>query len=579
MFNAQVKGEQPINIEEHHRTILALVHSANPLLPIIKSSLRQLEGHRPPSDVISYSLAELKADRIYIDNVEKESKEQQQQQQPPPKREEKVAGTSKLKKELRESKMEVDKLRKELFGAGRQQRVVLRPTISEDPTERRIKTMKFTRSGKNDEHVNRYGMSVPILDSNSVLQGSSNREILGSYGSEEGTLREVEGEANGGNSTLRAKSCSRELELVGEGEEAATGRTQEEWRDAVDLAGPKLQAATLSASSKKRRWSLLRKSSTLPDMQAHVNTPTLTVRVGTSALSAMIRGYSAVDEEGKAFFASFSSSDKRIYTCKVHKHSKNLSWLVIPECPHFEFGLALVNNAVTAVGGYMQEYRPSQPSNVLLTYSEIRRQWTERFPPMLTRRRLPAVVTTRSLLVVAGGNGDRNEILATVEVMDLQTMSWSTTVQLPMGLTHASATIVDDCIHIAGGQNAAGPTNAHFTSNVTCAPGIYGREELSPWKKAYKTPTLWCTLAAVDGRLLAMGGQDDHKTCSSGIFMFDYCSDVWVKVGNMRHKRSACLVAVPNGEGYGGMMVVAGGFVRKNEATNAAEVITCMSNK
>ena len=455
MFNAQVKGEQPINIEEHHKTILALVNSANPLLPIIKSSLRQLEGHRPPSDVISYSLAELKADRIYIDSMEKESKEQQQQQQQPPKREEKeksMAGTSKLKKDLRESKMEVEKLRKELFGAGRQQRVVLRPTFSEDTTERRVKTMKFTRSGKDDEHMNRYGMSVPILDSNSILHGGSNREILGSYCSEEGALKEVEGEANGRNSILRAKSCSRELELVGEEEEAASGK-MEEWReetDAVDLAGPKLQAATLGASSKKKRWSLLRKSSTLPDMQAPANTPTLTVRVGTSALSAMVRGYSAVDEEGKAFFASFSSSDKRIYTCKVHKHSKNLSWLVIPECPHFEFGLALVNNAVTAVGGYMQEYRPSQPSNVLLTYSEIRRQWTERFPPMLTRRRLPAVVTTRSLLIVAGGNGNRNEILATVEIMDLQTMSWSITVQLPMGLTHASATILDDCIHIAG---------------------------------------------------------------------------------------------------------------------------------
>ncbi|CAI8010259.1 Calmodulin-binding receptor-like cytoplasmic kinase 1 [Geodia barretti] len=240
----KVKGEQPINIEEHHKTILALVNSANPLLPIIKSSLRQLEGHRPPSDVISYSLAELKADRIYIDSVEKESKEKQQQQQQPPKREEKeksMAGTSKLKKDLRESKMEVEKLRKELFGAGRQQRVVLRPTFSEDTTERRVKTMKFTRSGKDDEHMNRYGMSVPILDSNSILHGGSNREILGSYCSEEGALKEVEGEANGRNSILRAKSCSRELELVGEEEEAASGK-MEEWReetDAVDLAGPK----------------------------------------------------------------------------------------------------------------------------------------------------------------------------------------------------------------------------------------------------------------------------------------------------------------------------------------------------
>lgn len=450
------KGEQPRNIEEYQKTILAMVNSANPLLPIIKSALRQLEGHRPPSDVISYSLAELKADRMYVDSVEREPKEEQ-----PPKQEEEkksMAGTSKLKKELRESKMEVEKLKKELFGAGKQQRVVLRPTFSEDPTERRVKTMKrssFTRD-KDEEHAKRYGTSVPILDSNSFLHGHSNREILGNYCSEgAGVKEEEEAVVVGKNSCLRVtRSYSRELEQVGE-EEVATGKTEEDWReetDTVELADHKPHAAAMGGSSKKRRWSLLRKSSTLPDMQPHANTPTFTVRVGTSALSAMIRGYSAVDEEGKAFFASFSSSDKRIYTCKVHKTSKNLSWLVIPECPHFEFGLALVNNAITAVGGYTQEYRPSQPTNILLTYSEIRRQWTERFPPMLTKRRLPAIVTTRSLLVVAGGNGDRNEILATVEVMNLQTMSWSTTVQLPMGLTHASATILDDCIHIAGGK-------------------------------------------------------------------------------------------------------------------------------
>ena len=434
-----------MNIEEHHKTILALVNSSNPLLPIVKSALRQLDGHRPPSDVISYSLAELKADRIYLDSVEREPKHQQ-----PTHEQKSMSGASKLKKELRESKIEVERLKKELFGAGKKKsQPVLRPTFSEDDSgERRAKTMhrlNFSHSERDEEHVKRLGTSVPLLESNNYLHDSSNREILSGLGLEEE-------QEEGGSSGSRGGG----LESVGEAEATAVAGAvgEEEWTeetDAVDDAGPTLRTGTPGAASKKKRWSLLRKSSTLPEMQTHFNTPTLTVRVGTSALSATIRGYSAVDEEGKAFFASFSSSDKRIYTCKVHRHSKNLSWLVIPECPHFEFGLALVNNAVTAVGGYKQEYRPSQPTNCLLTYSEIRRQWTERFPPMLSKRRLPAVVTTRSLLVVAGGNGDRNELLATVEVMNMQTLTWATTVQLPMALTHASATVLDNCIHIAGG--------------------------------------------------------------------------------------------------------------------------------
>ena len=61
--------------------------------------------------------------------------------------------------------------------------------------------------------------------------------------------------------------------------------------------------------------------------------------------------------------------------------------------------------------------------------------------------------------------------------------------------------------------------------------------------------------------------------------MYDTVQDIWVKAGSMRHKRSACLVAVPTSSSSGsGMMVVVGGFIRKNEATNAAEIITCKSN-
>lgn len=480
-----------MNIEEHHQSILALVNSGNPLLSIVKSSLRQLDGHRPPSEVISYSLAELKADRLYTESLEKDNKTAADQQQL--KLEEKsgdggggggggggrMSGTSKLKKELRESKMEVDKLRKELFSSKKKSKMqpALKPTFSEDAissSESKTKAgYQRSQSYRDDDHLKRYGTSVPLLEStNCFLQSSnSSRDILGSYATDIGGGSMREETLSIGANSLRAKSSSRGLELDFVGEEVTTDMVEKpekrsaEETDSVEHTGaPQHSSATMESSSKKKRWSLLRKSSTLPDMHTHPNVPSLTVRVGTSSLSAMIRGYLAVDEEGKAYFASFSSSDKRIYTCKVHKTSKNLSWLVIPECPNIEFGLALVNNSITAVGGYKHEYRPSQPTNVLLTYSEIRRQWTERFPPMATKRRLPAVVATRTLLVVAGGNGEGNEILSTVEVMNLQTMNWSMAAPLPMALTHVSATILNDCIHIAGRRLHTGSSDSWYNS-------------------------------------------------------------------------------------------------------------------
>ena len=126
------------------------------------------------------------------------------------------------------------------------------------------------------------------------------------------------------------------------------------------------------------------------------------------------------------------------------------------------------------------------------------------------------------------------------------------------------------CI-LEGGQSTEGATQVHFSSQITRLSG--GKESLSAWKNSYKTPTLWCTLASLAGNLLAIGGQDENKNCSNAIFMYDPKFDIWVKAGSMRHKRSACFVAIPGGDGSN-MMVVVGGFIRKNEVTNAAEVIT-----
>ena len=443
----QVGTGQAQGTEDHHKSVLALVDTSHPLLPIIKSALRQLDGHRPPSDVISYSLAELKAEKEYFDSIQREKRSKESSAKPS------------LEEELRKSRKEVERLTKELAMKTQTQPVVM-PRYAQMDAEQKgkaIKRLSFQfHEDKKDDPLYMLGMSVFANTVGIDLPGKDGEEEASSHGFND------ERQAGDGMTTSQTTATGgREMESVkgGGGVGGWGGGTTEDVplrakkREEVDGLTPILQTGSLG-HTKKRRWSLLKKSSTLPDIQtASTPTPSLTVRVGTSALSAMIRGYSAVDGHGKAYFTPFSSSEKRIYSCKLNNHSKNLSWLVVPECPHFEFGLAIVNDAITAVGGYKQEYRPSQPTNCLLTYSEARGQWMERFPPMHTRRRLPAVVTTPSLLVVAGGNGNGNEVLTTVEVMNLQTQQWSAAGELPVPLTHASATLHKDCLHIAGGYN------------------------------------------------------------------------------------------------------------------------------
>ena len=55
----------------------------------------------------------------------------------------------------------------------------------------------------------------------------------------------------------------------------------------------------------------------------------------------------------------------------------------------------------------------------------------------------------------------------------------------------------------AGGQGVEGPTQVHFTSTISRSSGMSNKEKLSPWKKSYKTPTLWCTLTSLGGHLFA----------------------------------------------------------------------------
>jgi hypothetical protein len=427
LFVLQAEAGPAPTIEDHHKTVLALADPTHPLLPIIKSALRQQEGHRPPSDVINYSLAELKTEKEFRESFEKQG--------------ERTLEKSQLERKLCESRREVERLTKEL--TERKQQVVVRRYEREvDQKEKTIKRLSYhLAEAKEDAEICKLEMNVFVGGASSVGKGNSELSSHGLSGERQ--------EGDGMNTLETAARGGRGLEAVG-----ADVPPAEEGREEVDYPSTLLQTGSLG-HPKKRRWSLLRKSSTLPDIQQPYSkpVPTLTVRVGTSALSAMVRGYTAVGENGKAYFTPFSSSDRRIYSCQLHKHSKSLSWLVVPECPNFEYGLVIVNDALTAVGGYQQEYRPSQPTNCLLTYSEARRQWTERFPPMQNKRRLPAVVTTPSLLVVAGGNGSRNEILTVVEVMSLQTLQWSSAGQLPLPLTHASATLHGDCVHIAGGPS------------------------------------------------------------------------------------------------------------------------------
>ena len=122
-------------------------------------------------------------------------------------------------------------------------------------------------------------------------------------------------------------------------------------------------------------------------------------------------------------------------------NSETGQWTVLPECPKRHFSIAIVNGQLTAIGGKQS----GQATKTLLSLQHnqldiSQQKWTEQFPPMTYYHNTPAVATTNTSLIVAGGWG-LDQQKATVEVMDTQTFHWSTVASLPQCLSQATATI------------------------------------------------------------------------------------------------------------------------------------------
>ena len=89
----------------------------------------------------------------------------------------------------------------------------------------------------------------------------------------------------------------------------------------------------------------------------------------------------------------------------------------LPECPNYDFSLAIVHSLLIAIGG-------KTPTNHKVTnslFSLTDNKWTKQLPPMPTKRCVTAVVCNGRSLVVAGGVGEKDKNLSTVEVMDTET--------------------------------------------------------------------------------------------------------------------------------------------------------------
>ena len=272
-------------------------------------------------------------------------------------------------------------------------------------------------------------------------------------------------------------------------------------------------------------------------------------REGGSAPNTMARGAAVVDAN-VAYFMNYAG---QMYSYD----SSTRKWSELPKYPYWYSSLAIVKGLLTGIGG--DSLSKNNNYNKLLSLKN--RKWVEYFPPMPTERHNTATVTTKQHLIVAGGKSGQSTLtqLDTVEVMDIETLVWSTAASLPHPYSQASATICGDQLYMLGGFDKGGTeTKSVLTCSLTkLLQSCSGASTDSVWHRIADVPVYQSTCAAVSGELVAVGGNDAKHKATSSVHKYNPTTNSWDIISNMLTARCSPLVVVLT---IDEVMIVGGGI-------------------
>ena len=236
-------------------------------------------------------------------------------------------------------------------------------------------------------------------------------------------------------------------------------------------------------------------------------------------------------------------------------NSSTGGWTVLPECPKKYFSIAVVNGQLTAIGGKESD----KDTNTLLSLPQDRpgilhKKWIQQLPPMTYCRICPAVVTTNTSLIVAGG-WRTDQIPTEVEMMDLQTLRWTSVASLPCSFSEATATICGDRLYIGGGFSTDGLTNSVVmcevkdlqSQSLATGPGLSSSPPV--WKEITPLPVVLSSLVTFQDQLLAVGGSTTGSGTgsTSEVRQYDVATNSWEVISQMQMTRHRFFATVlPN---------------------------------
>ena len=251
--------------------------------------------------------------------------------------------------------------------------------------------------------------------------------------------------------------------------------------------------------------------------------------------------------ESTAYF----SKDYSVYSYTLHESE----WTKLPLCKHKYFAMAVINDALTTIGGWA--FNREGTTNTLFSLSGS--SWEKVIPSMPTKRVYPAVANTPTHLVVAGGMDDMDHrfVMKTVEVLNSESLQWSTVTSVPKIGRFSQMTTCSGHLYLTAGKDIVVSCSVEDLLEST-----NNSDGSSVWIRLTDIPTKWSNLATRRGHVLAIGGADQQENPTGAIHCYNVAADSWSVIGEMPTPRYDILTAVlPSNE-----LVVVGGMWRERPA-------------
>ena len=309
----------------------------------------------------------------------------------------------------------------------------------------------------------------------------------------------------------------------------------------------------------------------------------------TRAPSEILRGASTVSE---ASVYCSTTTNKKVFVYD----SSSSKWSTLPDCPQQFFALAIVNETLTAIGGF-RGISPTGALQSLTTNDDNNtRKWTEILPPMPTKRgRVAAICTGKHLIVAAGqlavvggrlGPGvsirtsspdvDESGYVRTVEMLDTENEQWYTLASLPTASTDLSLSVCGGNLYLLGGWSSKDRDKSVVSCHLktllrTATPSQSSTSTSSShvWQSVADVPVYASTSTVLfDTVLIAIGGFDDREIPTDKVYCYNPLDNSWSVVGHLSKARYQAVAApLP-----GNCVLVVGGYDAEYKSTGLTEI-------